>query len=63
MLLAGHDVLRDEGVAYAARLAEAGVPVETEIHEDMIHVFFSMTNVPRAVALIERAGRWLAARR
>jgi acetyl esterase len=36
------DVLRDEGRAYAERLAEAGVRVLYENHEGMIHGFFSM---------------------
>ena len=42
MLTAGFDPLRDEGDAYAARLAEAGVPVEHVRHGDMIHGFVSL---------------------
>jgi acetyl esterase len=44
-----YDPLRDEALAYAARLREAGVPVELIEHRGMIHGFF------RLAALIPRA--------
>lgn len=39
VVTAGFDPLRDEGAAYARRLAEAGVDVAFRNHEDMIHGF------------------------
>jgi acetyl esterase len=37
--VAGHDPLRDEGEAYAARLDEAGVPVTARRHRGLVHPF------------------------
>ncbi len=41
VLTAGYDPLRDEGAAYAARLAEQGVPVTHVQYPDQIHGFFT----------------------
>jgi len=53
---AGFDPLRDEGEAYARRLAEAGVPVDLRRFSDQIHSFFNVVGVgrrsPAAVAEI-----------
>ncbi len=46
--VAGFDPLRDEGIAYAQRLLEAGVEVELDVHRGLIHGFFNMSAISRA---------------
>ncbi|MGM8364336.1 alpha/beta hydrolase [Virgibacillus sp. W0181] len=41
VIVAENDVLRDEGLAYAKRLKEAGVNVETIIEEGLVHGYFT----------------------
>lgn len=43
VLVAGHDVLRDEGIGYAERLAAAGVRVQLRRREEMVHGFLLCT--------------------
>lgn len=57
VITAEFDPLRDEGMAYAARLAKAGCAVDAAIAPGMIHGFFSMFQaVPDAMVWIEHAG-------
>lgn len=57
VITAEFDPLRDEGMAYAARLAAAGIAVDSAVAPGMIHGFFSMFQVvPDAMIWIERAG-------
>jgi acetyl esterase len=46
ILTAEHDVLRDEGEAYADRLKEAGVPVDFRRHTGQMHGFFTLLMLP-----------------
>ncbi|CAN7725408.1 alpha/beta hydrolase [Rhizobium sp. LjRoot258] len=53
---AGHDILADEGEAYARRLAEAGIPVIPRRWQDQIHGFVSMgRHIPAARRAVEEA--------
>jgi acetyl esterase len=48
------DPLRDEGAAYADRLARAGVPVHHTCHPGMIHHFYGLTTIiPAARIAVE----------
>ncbi|MDX3191035.1 alpha/beta hydrolase [Streptomyces sp. MN03-5084-2B] len=58
VVTAGFDPLRDEGEAYAGKLAAAGVDVALRRHEDLIHGFINFTGVGSRFreALAEMAG-------
>ena len=43
LIVAGNDVLRDEGEAFGERLRRAGVPVAAKRYEEMPHGFLAMT--------------------
>jgi acetyl esterase len=61
VITAEHCPLRDEGVAYAQRLIEAGIPCEQETVPGMIHAFLNLEDlVPgECSALYARLGEFL----
>lgn len=61
VITGGYDPLRDEGRAYADKLAAHGVPVIYREYSDQPHGFFSLTAISRvAKEAIDEAGAWLA---
>lgn len=58
------DVLRDEGVAYAEKLAAAGTPVEGRTYDGVFHGFASAVGVlTTADVALADIGRWIRAQR
>jgi acetyl esterase len=56
ILVAGFDPLRDEGLAYGRKLAEAGVSAVTRTHEGLVHPFINFGGcVPAASAAFDDA--------
>jgi acetyl esterase len=61
IITGAYDPLRDEGKAYADKLAAHGVSVIYREYADQPHGFFSLTAISRvAKQAIEDAGAWLA---
>jgi acetyl esterase len=58
LAIAGFDPLRDEGVAFAEHLREAGVPVSLRLHPGLVHTFANLTAIcPTArQAMLEAVG-------
>ena len=57
--VAGHDVLRDDGLRYADALRAAGVDVTVERYDDMVHSFLRWGGVvERARELVEALGEY-----
>lgn len=62
VVTAGFDPIRDEGIAYAERLAEDGVDLEHMHYESQIHAFVSLyEHLDDGVEAIDRMGEQLRA--
>jgi acetyl esterase/lipase len=62
VLIAEFDPLRDEGLAYAAALEAAGVPVTVRRFDDQIHAFFGFVNIMESAdQAVSEVGAWIRA--
>ena len=63
MIVASHDPLRDEGIAYANTLQAAGTPCDLVVARGMVHAFWSLGAAvrPAARSLEDAAARLAAA--
>ncbi|MFF1556820.1 alpha/beta hydrolase [Streptomyces sp. NPDC058279] len=59
MILADCDVLRDEGLAYARRLAAAGVDCTVQLYPGVFHGFLGLP-LPAGSSALAAAAAWLA---
>lgn len=60
VILAGHDLLRDEGVAYADRLKADGVPAVLRVFDSLPHAFTAMCGaIPEARRAVSEMARLL----
>jgi acetyl esterase len=60
VIVSGYDPLRDEGIAYAERLQEAGVEVKLSVYGDMIHGFISYLGIlKQAKTAIDEIAGWV----
>ncbi|GAA2650956.1 alpha/beta hydrolase [Streptomyces spororaveus] len=59
IVLADCDPLRDEGLAYARRLAGAGVDCTLQLHPGVFHGFLGLP-LPAGAAALRAAGSWVA---
>lgn len=56
LLIAGFDVLRDEGIAYGEKLKQAGVKTDVRVMRDQVHLFINMAGyVPAARRAFDEA--------
>ena len=57
LVVAGYDILYDEGIDYAKRLAEAGVPVTIQDEQSLVHGFIALAGASeRAWRAVKDAG-------
>ncbi|KAF4981609.1 hypothetical protein FZEAL_2621 [Fusarium zealandicum] len=59
VLVAGFDVLRDEGIAYAERLKEEGVETELHTYKGVPHCFWMLSTHPKTVDYYERIVKYI----
>lgn len=62
ILVGTAEVLLDDSIRLADRARAAGVDVELDVGEDLLHVYPVFPGVPESEAALARIGAWIAAR-
>jgi acetyl esterase/lipase len=58
----GHEVIRDDAVAFARKATAAGVDVTLEVWPHMVHLWHNFSYLPDAQRALERIGQFVAER-
>lgn len=59
VLVGTAEILLDDSLTFARRAADAGVPVDLEMGEGLIHVWPAMVGIPEAEESMQRIGSWI----
>ena len=54
LTIAGYDILRDEGIAYAERMKSEGVDVEYKVYQGLPHCPYGMVEHPQIIEYYDR---------
>ena len=62
ILVGTAEILLDDSLVFAEAATAAGVDVEIDVEDGLIHVWPFLDGIPEAAAAMERIGSWVKAR-